>query len=78
MRPDTCIHCAGFPCTDVRHEGYVFPDLELDPAAEKIVLISEAAPANPADYYYSVGDPLFQQTTVQAFQDAVPRGLLAQ
>jgi uracil-DNA glycosylase len=33
-------------------------------------LISEAAPANPDDYYYAEGDPLFQQTTVQAFQDA--------
>jgi len=35
-----------------------------------IVLISEAAPANPGDYYYAEGEPLFQQTTVQAFQDA--------
>ncbi|MBM3135384.1 MAG: uracil-DNA glycosylase [Chloroflexi bacterium] len=33
-------------------------------------MISEAAPADPGDYYYAPGDPLFQQTTVQAFQDA--------
>ncbi|MBM3135895.1 MAG: uracil-DNA glycosylase, partial [Chloroflexi bacterium] len=33
-------------------------------------MISEAAPADPGDYYYAPGNPLFQQTTVQAFQDA--------
>ncbi|HEY90938.1 MAG TPA: uracil-DNA glycosylase [Dehalococcoidia bacterium] len=33
-------------------------------------MISEAAPASPADYYYANGSPLFQQTTVQAFRDA--------
>ncbi|MCL4267377.1 MAG: uracil-DNA glycosylase [Anaerolineae bacterium] len=33
-------------------------------------MIAEAAPANPADYYYAAGDPLFQQTTVLAFNDA--------
>jgi uracil-DNA glycosylase len=35
-----------------------------------IVLISEAAPVDARDYYYAKGDPLFQQTTVQAFKDA--------
>jgi len=35
-----------------------------------MVMISEAAPENPADYYYANGNPLFQQTTVQAFKDA--------
>jgi uracil-DNA glycosylase len=34
------------------------------------MLISEAAPANPADTYYAAGNPLFEQTTVQAFNDA--------
>jgi uracil-DNA glycosylase len=33
-------------------------------------MISEAAPANPGDYYYAGGDALFEQTTVQAFGDA--------
>jgi uracil-DNA glycosylase len=35
-----------------------------------IVMISEAAPPNPDDYYYAKGNPLFQKTTVQAFRDA--------
>jgi len=33
-------------------------------------MISEAAPENPGDYYYAGGGSLFQQTTVQAFNDA--------
>ncbi|UCD97310.1 MAG: uracil-DNA glycosylase [Candidatus Bathyarchaeota archaeon] len=33
-------------------------------------MISEAAPLNPDNYYYATGNPLFQQTTVQAFNDA--------
>jgi uracil-DNA glycosylase len=35
-----------------------------------MVMISEAAPVNPGDYYYAKGDSLFEQTTVQAFKDA--------
>ncbi len=69
-----CVQCVGFPCTDVNHGVYRVPDLEVDPAAVRIVLISEAAPADPADYYYANGHPqagaLFEQTTVLAFQDA--------
>jgi uracil-DNA glycosylase len=55
---------------DVRHEGYVVPEVDVDPGAVSIALISEAAPADRSDYYYADGDPLFQQTTVLAFQDA--------
>jgi uracil-DNA glycosylase len=40
------------------------------PERISIILISEAAPASPADYYYAAGNPLFAQTTLQAFQDA--------
>jgi uracil-DNA glycosylase len=70
MNIKDCIACKDFPCTDVRHEGYLIPDLELDPARFKILLISEAAPAQAGDGYYAPGDPLFQQTTVTAFRDA--------
>jgi uracil-DNA glycosylase len=70
MRVNQCIGCKDFPCTDVRHDCYVVPDVEVEPERVRIVLISEAAPADPADYYYAAGDPLFQQTTVQAFKDA--------
>lgn len=70
MRVNQCIGCKNFPCTDVRHDCYAIPDVEVEPEKVRIILISEAAPADPADYYYAAGDPLFQRTTVQAFQDA--------
>lgn len=70
MRVDECVGCEAFPCADVRHEGYIVPDVDLRPDGVSIILISEAAPASPDDSYYAGGDPLFQQTTVQAFNDA--------
>ena len=70
MRPSDCIGCKAFPCADVNHKSYVIPDVEITPEAVRIVLISEASPANRADYYYAQGSPLFAQTTVQAFRDA--------
>jgi uracil-DNA glycosylase len=42
----------------------------VKPNNVSIILISEAAPAGSGDYYYAKGNPLFQQTTVQAFNDA--------
>lgn len=76
------VQCAGFPCTDVNHRAYRVPDLDVDPAAVTIVLISEAAPNDPADYYYANGHPqagsLFEQTTVLAFRDAGAQAELLQ
>ena len=70
MQVNECVKCAKFPCTDVKHELYVAPELSLKPERFSIIMISEAAPESPSDYYYAEGNPLFQQTTVQAFKDA--------
>ena len=70
MRVCAYVKCEQFPCSDVRHECYVVPNVDVQPDHVSIILISEAAPAEPGDYYYAPGDPLFQQTTVQAFNDA--------
>ena len=70
MQVNQVVGCESFPCADVKHECYVVPDIDVKPARVSIVMISEAAPENPADYYYTKGNPLFQQTTVQAFKDA--------
>lgn len=70
MRVSDQIACTDLPCVDVRHECLVIPDVDVNPESVSVLLISEAAPADPADHYYAVGDPLFQQTTVQAFRDA--------
>ena len=69
MQVSKAVGCGGFPCKDVKHEGYLVPDIELTPDRVSVVMISEATPANPADYYYAGGDSLFGQTTVQAFRD---------
>ena len=70
MNVSQCVGCSEFPCADVRHECYVVPDIDVQPDAVSLVMISEAAPPDFGDYYYAEGNPLFQQTTVQAFQDA--------
>jgi uracil-DNA glycosylase len=70
MRVSNHVICSEFPCADVRHECYLVPRIDVDPTDVSIILISEAAPPDPGDYYYAPGDPLFQQTTVQAFRDA--------
>ena len=70
MRVNECVECEFFPCSDVIHDRYIVPEIACNPDHISIILISEAAPANPGDYYYAGGDPLFQQTTVLAFTDA--------
>lgn len=70
MRVRDHIKCSEFPCVDIRPESYVVPGIDVNPARISIILISEAAPADPGDHYYAEGDPLFQRTTVQAFRDA--------
>ena len=70
MQAGQFIKCEKLTCTDVKHDSYVIPDIDVKPENISIVLISEAAPINPNDYYYAKGNSLFQQTTVQAFNDA--------
>jgi uracil-DNA glycosylase len=70
MRVSDCVGCKAFPCADVDYGSYVVPSLDLKPESISIVIISEAAPDNPGDYYYAGGDASFQQTTVMAFNDA--------
>ena len=70
MRPNKHVKCGDFPCVDVKHECYIIPDVDIKTERVSIVMISEAAPPNSADYYYAEGNPLFQKTTVQAFKDA--------
>ncbi len=70
MQVNDSVHCVDFPCVDVQHSAYGVPDVAVDPQTIRAVMIAEAAPANPADHFYAAGDPLFQRTSVLAFQDA--------
>ena len=73
MRPNATVQCVDFPCTDTNRLSYLVPSLEVDPAQVSILLVSEAAPVKPEDYYYAGADALFAQTTLLAFQDAGAR-----
>jgi len=70
MRVNRCVHCTAFPCADVRHTAYAVSHRVFEQAAIQIVLISEAAPADPTDGYYAHPPGLFLRTTLQAFRDA--------
>jgi uracil-DNA glycosylase len=70
MRVNECVACKTFPCTDVKHASYAVPGIEVAQEDISVIMISEAAPGDLADYYYAGGKSLFQQTTVQAFKDA--------
>lgn len=70
MKTARLVRCTDFPCAGVEHDSYIVPNHEVDPARVQVILISEAAPPDPKDYYYARGDPLFLRTTLLAFQDA--------
>jgi uracil-DNA glycosylase len=70
MKVKNCVKCIDFPCRDVKHASYAVPDVELDPARVSIMLVSEAAPQDLADYYYAGPQALFAKTTLLAFDDA--------
>jgi uracil-DNA glycosylase len=70
MRTRPTVRCESFPCSDVLHEAFIAPSIPADPGAVRMVMISECAPADPADWFFAKGTPLFAATTLQAFADA--------
>lgn len=40
MRISECVGCKAFPCSDVRHECYIVPEIEINPQNISTVLIS--------------------------------------
>lgn len=55
MRVSDCLGCNGFPCEDVNHSCYLIPNIDINPENILIVMISEAAPPDPKDYFYAGG-----------------------
>ena len=70
MKIDGLIKCIDFPCPDVKYDCYIVPGIDIRPENVSLVMVSEAAPPLPTDYYYAGGNSLFEKTTVQACQDA--------
>jgi uracil-DNA glycosylase len=70
MRPADYIECKEFHCSEVNKSGYLVPALDIDAKKIKVIMISEAPPENPKDYFYAPGEPFYLKTTLQAFRDA--------
>lgn len=64
------VWCEAFSCVDVEHDRYSVPPGPRNPDDVTIVMIAEAPPPDPADWFYAGDDALFARTTVQAFRDA--------
>jgi uracil-DNA glycosylase len=70
VRVDDLVRCTELACDDVRCGLYRVPERELNPDLVSVVMVSEAAPSVPEDWFFAGGDALFARTTVQAFRDA--------
>ena len=70
MQINKLVECDELSCPDVDNERYTIPDIEIDPKKIKIIMVSEAPPKDPTDYFYAQDNPFYLQTTVQAFNDA--------
>ena len=70
LKINNCIACQTFPCEDVDHQGYLIPDLSIDPSKIHLVMISESTPAEPEAYFYAGEHAAYAQTTCQAFSQA--------
>jgi uracil-DNA glycosylase len=64
------VKCADFPCLDVNKHCYVVPNINIASDKIKTIMISEAPPQDPTDYFYAQDNPFYMQTTAQAFRDA--------
>jgi uracil-DNA glycosylase len=64
------IKCPVLPCADVDKKGFIVPPVDIDPAKIKLLMITEAPPQDPLDYFYASGSRFYLQTTLQAFKEA--------
>ena len=70
MHVNELVRCESFSCLDVEHERYSVPGAVGNPDTVTVVMVAEAPPADPADWFDAGPDALYARTTVQAFRDA--------
>jgi uracil-DNA glycosylase len=70
MKISEIIKCSGFACGDTDKNGFILPPVNIDPAAVKALMITEAPPPDKENYFYAAGNPFYLATTLQAFQIA--------
>jgi uracil-DNA glycosylase len=64
------VRCESFSCLDVEHDRYTVPGTVMNPDTVTVVMVAEAPPPDPADWFDAGADALYARTTVQAFRDA--------
>jgi uracil-DNA glycosylase len=64
------VRCESLSCLDVEHERYTVPGAVANPDTVTVVMVAEAPPPDPADWFDAGADALYARTTVQAFRDA--------
>ena len=64
------VWCDAFSCVDVDPDRYTIPPGPLNPDEVTLIMVAEAPPADPADWFFAGEDALYARTTVQAFRDA--------
>jgi len=64
------VRCESFSCLDVEHDRYTVPGAVANPDTVTVVMVAEAPPPDPADWFGAGPDALYTRTTVQAFRDA--------
>ena len=70
MNVSDLVWCGSLACVDVDHDRYTVPPGLANPDDVTILMVAEAPPADPADWFYAGGEALYARTTVQAFRDA--------
>ncbi len=71
MTVSTPVRCEGcFGCADVVHEQFSPPHWHIDPELVRLVMVSEAPPVDPDDWFDGGDGALFAQTTILAFQES--------
>jgi uracil-DNA glycosylase len=64
------VYCERLSCLDVDPDRYTVPPGRVNPDEVTIVMVAEAPPPDPADWFYAGEGALYARTTVQAFRDA--------
>ena len=70
MEVSDLVWCESFACLDVDHDRYTVHPGRVNPDDVTILMVAEAPPPDPGDWFYAGEDALYARTTVQAFRDA--------
>ena len=70
MHVSDLVRCESFSCLDVEHDRYTVPGAVANPDTVSILMVAEAPPSDPADWFDAGPNALYARTTVQAFRDA--------